>query len=134
MLGQREPDIYGTTTLNDIERICHKKAETLGLHLECFQSNYEGALVEKIHTAITHNIDAIVINPGAYSHTSIALRDALSMFKGIIIEVHLSNIHAREKFRHNSYISAIAKGVVCGLGIQGYVYALDTIDEYLLST
>jgi 3-dehydroquinate dehydratase-2 len=134
LLGVREPEIYGSTTLQDIESDCLKKANSLNITLKCFQSNHEGEIVNCIHQAIHSKIDGIIINPGAYSHTSIAIMDALSAFSGIIIEVHLSNIHAREAFRHHSYVSRHAKGVICGLGAEGYIYALDAIAKNLLTT
>lgn len=133
LLGTRTPEIYGTTTLADIEHACTERAATHNLVLNCFQSNHEGEIIDHIHTA-RYNARAIIINPGAYTHTSIAIMDALSAFDGVIVEVHLSNIHAREQFRHFSYISRVSKGVICGLGSSGYIYALDAIAQDLLTT
>jgi len=123
LLGTREPHIYGRKTLADIEQECIKLAQEQGVTVYCEQSNGEGQLVDIIHLA-RGKADAIVINPGAYSHTSIALRDALTGSDLPVYEVHISNIHARESFRHVSYISGIARGVICGLGTKGYRYAI----------
>lgn len=122
-LGAREPAIYGRETLADIEALCREEAGALGCALAFMQSNHEGALVEAVHTACG-NAAAIVINAAAYTHSSIALRDALAMFTGPIVEVHLSNIHARESFRAHSMIAPVATGVICGFGAQGYALAL----------
>ena len=124
MLGVRQPGIYGRETLEDIETACRQRAEQLGLDSDFRQSNHEGELVTWIQEARSHH-DAIVINAGAYSHTSIAILDALSSAERPVIEVHLSNIHRREPFRHTSYVSAAATGIICGLGSQGYLLALD---------
>ena len=123
LLGKREPEIYGNTTLEDVEKACVAKAAELGCQAQCFQSNFEGQLVDWIHEA-RKNAAAIVINPGAYSHTSIALLDGLTAFEGPVIEVHISNIHQRESFRHHSYVSLRANGVIVGLGAQGYDLAI----------
>ena len=123
MLGKREPQIYGDITLNNVEEACMKLAKQNGLELESKQTNYEGQIVELIHTA-KETSDAIIINPGAYSHTSIAIFDALEMFHGPIIEVHISNIHKRESFRHFSYVSQRADSVIVGCGVQGYELAI----------
>ena len=123
MLGKRDPQVYGDITLNNVEAACKKIAKQNGLELEAKQTNYEGQLVELIHTA-KETSDAIIINPGAYSHTSIAIFDALEMFHGPIIEVHISNIHKRESFRHFSYISQRADSVIVGCGVQGYELAI----------
>lgn len=128
MLGTREPEIYGPTTLAEIEETCRKRSRKLGLELMFRQSNHEGELVTWIQEAQSNN-DGIIVNAGAYTHTSVALRDALSICKVPIIEVHLSNIFAREKFRHHSYISPLAEGIICGLGSQGYLLALDAMAE-----
>ena len=120
LLGTREPDIYGSQTLNDIEHQLRQQAEQLNLVLDCRQSNAEHQLLEWIHEARTTHVDFILINPGAFTHTSIALRDALAGVAIPFIEVHLSNIHAREAFRKHSYLSDLAVGVICGLGAQGY--------------
>ncbi|AKM09334.1 type II 3-dehydroquinate dehydratase [Croceicoccus naphthovorans] len=126
LLGQREPEVYGHDTLADVEDLCRKKCEALGHEAAFFQSNAEHELIDRIHTA-RQDAAAIVINPGALSHTSIALRDALSAFDGPIGEIHISNIHAREEFRHFSYISAIAGAVICGAGIAGYGFAIESV-------
>jgi 3-dehydroquinate dehydratase-2 len=124
MLGVREPAIYGSETLDDIEAACQERAEVLGLAIDFRQSNLEGELVSWIQQARGEH-DGIIINAGAYSHTSIALLDALVLSELPVIEVHLSNIFRREGFRHHSYISAAAKGIICGFGAQGYLLALD---------
>jgi len=123
LLGTREPEHYGANTLTHIENNLESYAATAGHQLENFQSNAEHELVEKIHAARS-NIDFIIINPAAFTHTSVAIRDALSAVEIPFIEVHLSNVHARETFRHHSYLSDIAVGVICGLGAQGYELAL----------
>lgn len=124
MLGLREPHIYGATTLDDIEAACQERAEALRLGLDFRQSNHEGELIGWIQEARTDH-DGIIINAGGYTHTSVAIRDALAATDLPVIEVHLSNIFAREAFRHHSYISAVARGVICGLGAQGYLLAMD---------
>lgn len=122
LLGKRQPEIYGHETLADVEAGCRKVAAEAGLGFEAYQSNSEGALIDKIHAA--RGVKAgIIINPGAYSHTSIAILDALNAFEGVVLEVHVSNIHKRESFRHHSYISLRAEGVVAGFGVQGYEFA-----------
>ena len=122
LLGKRQPEIYGHETLADVEAACRKVAAEAGLGFEAYQSNSEGALIDKIHAA--RGVKAgIIINPGAYSHTSIAILDALNAFEGVVLEVHVSNIHKRESFRHHSYISLRAEGVVAGFGVQGYEFA-----------
>ncbi len=128
LLGTREPQIYGSMTLADLERQCTAHAEGLGMQALCFQSNHEGTLIDRIHAA-RGECDAIVINAGAYTHTSIAIRDALSGVALPVYEVHISNVHAREGFRHHSYIAAIARAVIAGLGLRGYLAALDAIAE-----
>jgi 3-dehydroquinate dehydratase-2 len=125
LLGTREPTVYGTNTLTDIEDAAQLQASAAGASLSSFQSNHEGALIDRIHAAKSTGVDAIVINPGGLTHTSVALRDALSAVEIPFIEVHISNIHQRETFRHQSYLSAIAVGVICGLGIDGYQAAID---------
>jgi 3-dehydroquinate dehydratase-2 len=125
LLGTREPSVYGSTTLADIEQAAQAQAAAAGASLVCFQSNHEGALIDRIHAARTEGVDAIVINPGGLTHTSVALRDALSAVAIPFVEVHLSNIHQREEFRHHSFLSAIAQGVICGLGADGYRLAID---------
>ncbi len=125
LLGTREPDVYGTSKLADVERMAIEQATAVNAALQCFQSNHEGALIDRIHAARTENIDAIIINPGGFTHTSVALRDALAGVTIPFIEVHISNVHRREAFRHHSYLSDIAVGVICGLGIDGYHAAID---------
>ncbi len=124
MLGTREPEIYGATTLADIEARCRKHATALGLEVDFRQSNHEGELVELIQKS-RGSAHCIIINPAAYTHTSVAIHDALKMTGLPVIEVHLSNVHAREAFRHHSYVSPIATGVLCGFGADGYIMALD---------
>lgn len=129
LLGSREPHLYGTQTLADIEAGLQQTARDLGHILLCFQSNHEGALVDRVHAARKDGVAALIVNAGAYTHTSIALRDALSGVALPFIEVHLSNVYARESFRHHSHLSAIAKGVIVGLGAQGYVAALYALHQ-----
>jgi 3-dehydroquinate dehydratase-2 len=114
LLGTREPAVYGATTL-----------AAAGASIACFQSNHEGALIDRIHAARQEEVDAIVINPGGLTHTSVALRDALAAVAIPFVEVHLSNIYKREEFRHHSFLSAIAQGTICGLGADGYRFAID---------
>ena len=128
MLGIREPKTYGTRTLGDIEAMCKAEGKKLGLSVECRQTNREGEICEWIQEAYGKK-DGIVLNPGGYSHTSVAIRDAISAVAIPTIEVHLSNIHAREEFRHFSYVSAVAAGVICGLGATGYKLALSALAE-----
>ena len=129
LLGTREPDHYGQVTLSDINISLARLAENGGIDLDVFQSNHEGALIERIHAAREQGVRAIIINPAAYTHTSVALRDALAAVAIPFVEVHLSNVYAREPFRHHSYFSDLAIGVISGLGHQGYLLAL----EYLLN-
>lgn len=124
LLGQREPDVYGTTTLADIDARLAALCAEAGVSFESAQSNAEHALIEKIHAAGRAGTDFIIINPAAYTHTSVALRDALAGVAIPFIEVHLSNVHAREAFRRHSYLSDLAEGVICGLGAHGYELAL----------
>ncbi len=124
LLGKRQPEIYGHETLADVQARMESKAATLGLEIAFFQSNHEGELVDIIHQA-REQAAGIVINPAAYSHTSVAILDALNTFEGPVVEVHISNIHKREAFRHHSYVSSRAEGVIAGLGTLGYVLALD---------
>ncbi|CCQ73225.1 type II 3-dehydroquinate dehydratase [Magnetospira sp. QH-2] len=126
MLGRREPEIYGRQTLSELESLCVEHGQGLGFDVLCRQSNYEGKLVEWIQGA-GDKYNAIIINPGAYTHTSIAILDALLSVDLPTVEVHLSNIHRREDFRHNSYVSKAAWGVICGFGPQGYLMALDAL-------
>lgn len=130
MLGIREPEIYGSATIEDVEALCRKTAERLGLQVECRQTNAESDLVSWIQGARNTHA-AIIINAGAYSHTSVALLDALTLTELPIIEVHITNIHAREEFRRHSYISIAAKAVLCGCGIDGYGYAIETASKLL---
>lgn len=125
LLGTREPEVYGSTTLADIEQRASLQASKVGATLTSFQSNHEGALIDRIHTARQEGVDAIVINPGGLTHTSVALRDALAGVAIPFVEVHISNIHQRESFRHHSYLSGIAKAVLCGFGVDGYRLAID---------
>lgn len=124
LLGTREPDVYGQMTLSDIEDALQKQAIQEGFELLTYQSNHEGGLIDRIHQARTEKVDGIVINPGGYTHTSVAIRDALAGVSIRFVEVHLSNIHRRESFRHHSYFSDLAEGVICGMGWLGYTYAL----------
>jgi 3-dehydroquinate dehydratase-2 len=130
LLGTREPEVYGRETLADVERACRKTAETLGLEIDFRQSNREGELVDWIQEAREHHA-GIIVNAGAYSHTSVAILDALKAAERPVIEVHLSNLFRREAFRHHSYISQAAQGVICGLGAAGYLYALDALGRRL---
>lgn len=124
LLGSREPEVYGTETLADINHRLHAQAAQAGHHLLHLQSNAEYELIERIHEARNEGVDFILINPAAFTHTSVALRDALLAVDIPFIEVHLSNVHARENFRHHSYFSDVAVGVICGLGSLGYDLAL----------
>lgn len=130
MLGTREPEVYGSQTLDDIETLCAAHASSLGSELDFRQSNHEGELVDWIQETREKH-DGLIINAGAFTHTSVALHDALMAIDKPIIEVHLSNVFQREEFRHHSYISKPAKGVLCGFGSQGYVMALDAMAEWL---
>lgn len=143
LLGKREPHIYGTTTLPDVEAQAQSQAAALGVTLETFQSNHEGAIVDRIQEAAgwgpnvaadaqqQAKVSAIVINPGAYTHTSVAIRDALAGVDIPFVEVHISNVHAREAFRHHSYLSDKAVAVVAGLGVFGYQAALEFVARHL---
>jgi 3-dehydroquinate dehydratase II len=130
LLGTREPHIYGSETLADVEKLAAEAAEARGLAVECFQSNHEGALIDAVHAA-RGTAAGIVINPGGYTHTSVALRDALSGVDLPVVEVHISNIHRREEFRHHSYISGIAEAVIAGAGVNGYRFAIDLLGDRL---
>ena len=127
LLGSREPELYGRETLAQIEAGLHARALEKGHDLSCFQSNAEHALIERVHAARDPRVDAIIINPGAFTHTSIALRDAFSAVAIPFVEVHLSNVHAREKFRQHSYLSDLAIGVVTGFGADSYRMALEAV-------
>lgn len=133
MLGTRQPEVYGTTTLADIETACKTRAKDLGLAVTCRQSNSEGELVGWIQAARTE-AQAVIINPGAYSHTSVAILDALLAAGLPVVEVHLSNIHQREEFRHHSYVSKAAQGVICGFGARGYIMALEALAAQLIES
>jgi len=124
LLGTREPAVYGSTTLADIDRDLLQMATEAGSTLQSFQSNHEGALIDRVHAARTDGTEFIVINPGAFTHTSVALRDAIAGVAIPFVEVHLSNVHRREPFRHHSYFSDLAEGVIVGLGAMGYSLAL----------
>ena len=130
LLGRREPGIYGTLTLADIEAMCVQEGARLGLEVTCRQSNGEGELVTWIQEA-AGVFDALIINPGAYTHTSVAIHDALRFLEVPILEVHLSNIHQREEFRHRSYVSLVAKGSILGFGAKGYELALAAVQDVL---
>lgn len=126
LLGQRQPEIYGHETLEDVAEACGALAEDMGLSIRFHQSNHEGQLIDWIHEARGAG-SGIVINPGGYSHTSVAILDALTAFEGPVIEVHISNIHKREAFRHHSFVSQRAEGVIAGCGTEGYLLALRRI-------
>jgi len=123
LLGKRQPEIYGKNTLADVEANCAKVGQELGLSVQLMQSNHEGEIVEMIHDA-RDNAAGIIINPAAYSHTSVAILDALNTFDGPVLEIHISNIHKREEFRHHSFVSARAEGVIAGCGVNGYTLAM----------
>lgn len=127
MFGQRDPAQYGSATLADIDAALQALAGELGVALSCFQTNHEGAMCERIHRAHRDGVDAVVINAGAWTHTSIAIRDALAILKCPIVEVHMSNIHAREPFRHQSFIADIARGQICGFGVDSYLLGLRAV-------
>ena len=130
MLGVREPGIYGSATLNDVEESLKRLAEELGVEVDFFQSNYEGAIIDRIHEAFG-KCDGLVINPGAFTHYSYAIRDAIDSVKIPTVEIHISNVHAREEFRHHSVIAPIAVGQIMGFGIYGYQLALQGIVNHL---
>lgn len=130
LLGTRQPEIYGSTTLPQVEQMCRAHGEAIGVDVKCIQSNHEGALVDAIHASKgTHS--GVVLNAGAYTHTSIALHDAILGTEIPVVELHLSNIHAREHFRHHSYIAPVAVGMICGFGVAGYTLALDALIGHL---
>lgn len=131
MFGKRDPAQYGTATLDEINKKLKRLAKELGVKLETFQTNHEGTMCERIHQAHQEKTDAIVINAGAWTHYSYAVRDALTILKVPIIEVHMSNIHAREEFRHYSVISSIAKGQIAGFGVQSYLLGLRAACELI---
>ncbi|MDB5813335.1 MAG: 3-dehydroquinate dehydratase [Rhodocyclales bacterium] len=133
LLGTREPEIYGRTTLADIHADMETQARAANVQLESFQSNHEGGLIDRVQAARDEGVNFIIINPGGYTHTSVALRDAFAAVQIPFIEVHLSNVHAREAFRRHSYFSDIAVGVICGLGASGYRLALEYALNRLLA-
>jgi len=130
LLGNREPEHYGTTTLADINQQLAERAKDLNCSIETFQTNHEGELVDRIHQASVDNVDFIIINPAAFTHSSVAVRDAISGVHIPFIELHLSNVHAREEFRQHSYFSDLAVGVISGLGPQGYDLALQAAVQH----
>ncbi|MEX3760027.1 type II 3-dehydroquinate dehydratase [Paraburkholderia phenoliruptrix] len=130
LLGTREPTIYGSETLDDVARLCRDAGERLDLAVDFCQSNAEHQLIDWLHAART-KVDGIVINPAAFTHTSVAIADALSAIQKPVIEVHISNVHRREAFRHHSYVSAVAEGIIVGCGTQGYVLALERMATLL---
>jgi len=131
MFGKMDPGQYGTTTLDEIDQQLRELAKELGCAVETFQSNHEGEICEKIHWAHQEKIDAVVINAGAWTYYSYALKDALAVLKVPIVEVHMSNIHAREEFRHYSVVSSVAKGQICGFGVDSYLLGLRAACELL---
>jgi 3-dehydroquinate dehydratase-2 len=124
LLGKREPEVYGSETLADVDRKLVEQAAELNVTVESFQSNHEGELIDRIHAAAECEVDGIIINPGAFTHTSIALRDAVAGVALPTVEVHISNVHAREEFRHHSYIAPVALGQISGFGVSSYTLAL----------
>jgi 3-dehydroquinate dehydratase II len=131
LLGRREPEVYGTDTLSDLEERCRRTATELGLEVDARQSNHEGVLVDTVQEAMTGH-GGVIINPGGYTHTSVALRDALAALPVPVVEVHLSNVHAREAFRSHSYVSPVATAVIAGAGVTGYDLALRFLAERLV--
>jgi len=132
LLGTRQPEVYGRTTLKDVEEMCKGWGKASGLDVVCIQSNHEGVMIDAIHDAKnTHG--GIVLNAGAYTHTSVALRDAIASVEVPVVEVHLSNIHAREEFRHHSHIAPVALGQIAGFGAQGYDLAIQVLAKHLES-
>lgn len=130
LLGLRQPEIYGRTTIADVETMCRKHAAKVDVTVDFSQSNHEGTLVDQIHSA-RGTKDGIILNAGAYTHTSVALMDAISSAEVPTIELHLSNVHAREELRHTSYIAKVALGVICGFGPRGYTLAMDALVSHL---
>ena len=130
LLGTRQPEVYGATTLATAEDLCRSHGKSIGLTVSCMQSNHEGEIIDAIHAARTTHA-GLIINAGAYTHTSIAIMDAVASVELPTIEVHLSNIHARESFRHRSYLARVAVGQICGFGVQGYSLALDALKTHL---
>lgn len=133
LLGTRQPEVYGRTTLADIEALCEDKAAELGIDIEFHQTNHEGILIDQIHAARSGS-DGLIVNAGAYTHTSVALQDAIASVGLPCIELHLSNIHARESFRHTSFISPVALGLICGFGAAGYPMAVEALHRHLLAS
>lgn len=129
LLGQREPTVYGAATLADVEALCRETGARLGVAVECLQSNHEGVLIDALHAAgrgvKAGEVVGVVFNPGAYTHTSVALHDAIKGAEVPVVEIHISNVHARESFRHHSYVSPAAAGIVVGFGVGGYVLAIE---------
>jgi 3-dehydroquinate dehydratase-2 len=132
-LGTRKPEVYGHTTLADVEAGLLAQAKEYGLDLECFQTNHEGGIVDRIHEAKRQGCRYVIINPGAYTHTSVAIRDAFESVAIPFVEVHISNVHAREEFRHRSYLSAIASAILVGCGVKGYGLALELVADRLVA-
>ena len=130
LLGSRQPEVYGSTTLADIEAMCHAKAEVLGVAITFAQSNHEGTMIDILHEA-RGIYEGVILNAGAYTHTSVALRDAISSIMLPVVELHLSNIHARESFRHVSHIAPVAVGQICGFGAVGYPLALEALVTHI---
>ncbi|KAH8655260.1 catabolic 3-dehydroquinase [Xylariales sp. PMI_506] len=131
LLGTREPHIYGSTTLADVEAAAKEQGAGLGVTVSSFQSNHEGAIVDRLHQARVEGVDAVVINPAAYTHTSVAIRDALLGIDVPFVEIHVSNVHAREAWRHHSYFSDKAVAVICGLGVYGYHAAIEFAAKHM---
>ncbi len=131
LLGVREPAVYGSDTLADVERLCRDEGARLGVGVDCRQSNHEGQLIDWIQEAgretVAGNLLGVILNAGAYTHTSVALHDAIKGSQASVIELHISNVHAREPFRHHSYISPAARGIIVGFGVQGYAIAIDAL-------
>jgi len=130
LLGEREQSQYGSTTFDELKKICQKKSEDLGVNLDFKQSNIEGEIVNNIQEARSV-YDGIIINAAGFTHTSVAIRDALSIFKKPVIELHISNIYKREEFRHKSLISGVVSGIICGLGVNGYILAINAMHDLL---
>jgi len=130
LLGTREPEKYGNTSLENVESLCNEKCISNELDLHFFQSNFEGEIIEEIHKA-NNNACGIIINAGALTHTSIGILDALTMFDGPKIEIHITNVYAREDFRHKSFISPVATGIIAGLGVNSYILAIEAIKELI---
>ncbi|RFC62390.1 type II 3-dehydroquinate dehydratase [Fulvimarina endophytica] len=133
LLGKRQPEIYGHTTLVDVEAACSRLAASAGHAIRFYQSNREYEIIDWVHEA-RENMAAIIINPAAFTHTSVAILDALNAFDGFVFEVHISNVHKRESFRHHSYVSARADGVIAGFGVEGYEFALRRVCSLLASS